>query len=52
MTQFRGITLYASGYSANQTVQFGSVQYFRDAKIFVNSDMTGINSVALYMKNS
>lgn len=52
MSQFRGVTLYVSGNSANQTVQLGAIRYFRDASIFVNSDMTGSTSIALYMNES
>ncbi|QIE96866.1 hypothetical protein G5574_07805 [Pantoea stewartii] len=52
MSQFKGVTLYVSGNSSNQTVQVGSIRYFRDAEMFVNSDMTGSNPVAIFMNES
>ncbi|WP_431296063.1 hypothetical protein [Rahnella sp. PAMC 25559] len=52
MSRFNGVTFYVSGNSANQLVQFGSVQFFRDANIFVNSDMSGANPVIMYMTSS
>ncbi len=52
MSQFKRVTLFLSGNTANQTVQIGAVRGFRDASIFVSSDATGTNPITIYMNES